>query len=82
VPNGSLAALIEESGPFSLAVVKFYAAQLVLAIEYMHSQMIIHRDLKPQNILLSDQNYLKIVNINNDSNLIINIDRFWRFKEN
>ena len=40
---------------------KLYAAQLVNALEYMHSQLIIHRDLKPSNILLDKDHYIKIV---------------------
>ncbi|VDK83282.1 unnamed protein product [Litomosoides sigmodontis] len=35
-------------------------AELVCAIDYIHSQGLIHRDLKPQNIFFSANNYLKI----------------------
>jgi len=42
---------------FSEDQVKFYAAQITLALSHLHSLGIIHRDLKPENILLdSDGN--------------------------
>ncbi|KAG5676682.1 hypothetical protein PVAND_006498 [Polypedilum vanderplanki] len=37
---------------FNLECVKYYSAQLLIAIEGIHRKNIIHRDLKPQNLLL------------------------------
>jgi serine/threonine protein kinase len=45
---------------FSEEVVRFYAAELLLAIEYMHTNKILYRDLKPENILLDEEGHLKI----------------------
>ena len=39
---------------------KLYAAELVIAIEYLHKHNIIYRDLKPENILLGEDGHLKI----------------------
>ena len=38
----------------------FYAAQVTLMFEYLHSKNIIYRDLKPENILISRDGYLKL----------------------
>jgi len=39
---------------------KFYAAQVSLIFEYLHSQDFIYRDLKPENLLLDKMGYIKI----------------------
>ncbi|XP_014286258.1 cAMP-dependent protein kinase catalytic subunit 1-like [Halyomorpha halys] len=38
----------------------FYAAQIVLAIEYLHYVGIVHRNIKPENILLHTNGYVKL----------------------
>lgn len=41
-------------------VAKFYAAEVALALNYLHSKDIIYRDLKPENILLNFDGHIKI----------------------
>jgi serine/threonine protein kinase len=45
---------------FTEDVVQFYAAEILLAIEYMHKNKILYRDLKPENILLDDEGHVKL----------------------
>lgn len=39
---------------------KLYAAQLILAVEYLHTCKILHRDLKVDNVFLFEDAYLKV----------------------
>ena len=39
---------------------KFYIAEVILAIEYLHSKNIIYRDLKPDNIIIDQDGHLKL----------------------
>lgn len=58
--NGELLHYINKVGSFELNVAKYYAAELLLALEKMHAKGIIHRDLKPENILLDENMHLQI----------------------
>lgn len=39
---------------------RFFIAEIVLALEFLHSNNISHRDLKPENILLDEKYHIKI----------------------
>ena len=62
--------------PLPVELVRYYAAEIVAALELMHSKGIVHRDLKPDNILLDKKYHVKIVYF-----LPFKlIDRFWGCK--
>ena len=55
-----LAQKIEAGKRFGEDEIKFYCANLALALSHLHDNKILHRDLKPENILIDEDGYLKI----------------------
>ncbi|KAI9885513.1 MAG: cAMP-dependent protein kinase catalytic subunit [Watsoniomyces obsoletus] len=60
VEGGELFSLLRKSQRFPNPVAKFYAAEVTLALDYLHSMNIVYRDLKPENLLLDRHGHLKI----------------------
>lgn len=58
--GGSLFYHLKKKKRFTEKEVLFYAAETVLAIEYLHSKKILYRDLKPENILVSRDGHIKL----------------------
>ena len=59
-PNGDLLGLLEKKGVIEETIARFYLAEVLLALEYLHESDIIYRDLKPANILIDSEFHAKL----------------------
>lgn len=59
--GGELFHLIKRLGSCHVSCARWVTAEMVNALEFMHSKGILHRDLKPENILLDEQGHVKLV---------------------
>nr|AML77251.1 putative LOV domain-containing protein [Berberidopsis beckleri] len=61
-PGGELFLLLDRQPMKVLKedAVRFYAAEVVVALEYLHCQGIIYRDLKPENVLLQNNGHVSL----------------------
>ncbi|XP_033362980.1 microtubule-associated serine/threonine-protein kinase 3 isoform X2 [Bombus vosnesenskii] len=60
VEGGDCANLLKNIGPLPPDMARFYFAETVLAVEYLHSYGIVHRDLKPDNLLITALGHIKL----------------------
>ena len=58
--GGELFYLLHQKGRLPEQVAKFYFAEILLGLEYIHSKGIIYRDLKPENVLLDIDGHIKL----------------------
>jgi len=58
--GGTLFYHLRKSRAFSEERARFYAAELLLALNHLHSQSIIYRDLKLENVLLDHQGHVAL----------------------
>jgi len=58
IGGGDLAFHLKREDKFSEHKAQFVAAELVLALEYLHSRGVVYRDLKPDNILFDKDGHI------------------------
>ena len=61
IDGKTLKDIINENGPVPVKTAIDYALQIVAGIEHAHRRNIIHRDIKPQNIIVSVDGTVKLV---------------------
>ncbi|MBN3280715.1 PRKX kinase, partial [Polyodon spathula] len=74
VPGGELFSYLRNMGRFNNSTGLFYSAEIVCAIEYLHSKEIVYRDLKPENILLDRDGHIRLTDFGFAKKLV---DRTW-----
>ena len=60
VCGGELFTYLRNAGFFPNDIALFYACEILLVLEFLHSHQLIYRDLKPENLLLDKHGHLKI----------------------
>ena len=58
IPGGNIYDSLFKVKRFAEKTVKFIAAQIVLAMGYLHKDNVVHRDLKPENDLMDADGYI------------------------
>lgn len=60
IRGGEMFTHLRKAKKFNEKRAKFYAAQVYLALRYLHDLGYVYRDLKPENILFEPDGYIKI----------------------
>ena len=60
IQGGELFTHLRRQKRFGKVQASFFAAQVVLMLEHLHSNNVVYRDLKPENLLIDSMGYLKL----------------------
>lgn len=74
LPGGELFFHLDRERCFSEPRAKFYCAEILVALNYLHNNGIIYRDLKPENILLDQEGHIRLTDFGLSKDGIENSD--------
>ena len=60
IPGGELFQHLKNTEYFPEERARFYAAEILLALEFIHNKHIVYRDLKPENVMLDAEGHIKL----------------------
>jgi serine/threonine protein kinase len=60
VVGGELFTFLSTYQNFTVDIARFFAAEIVCVLEYLHARKIVYRDLKPENVLIDQHGHIKI----------------------
>ncbi|KAI5148563.1 serine/threonine-protein kinase MRCK [Enteropsectra breve] len=60
IPGGDLMCLLSKQNAVPEEVIRFYSAELFMAVDVMHKMGWLHRDLKPDNIIIDADGHIKL----------------------
>jgi serum/glucocorticoid-regulated kinase 2 len=60
INGGEVFTLLQKKGRFSDKRVRFYTAEIICALEYLHTGGVMYRDLKTENILLDAEGHIRL----------------------
>lgn len=74
VNGGHLLFHLHREAMFSESQARFYIAEVILAIEHLHTLNIIHRDLKPENVLLDSEGHIRLTDFGFAKDNVMDLD--------
>ena len=85
--GGDFDNLLQNCSPIEEKHAKLYSAEIIIALEYLHSKNIFYRDMKPNNILIDPKGHLKLTDFGLSQCQIKNqrrrwIDKYYSDKQN
>ncbi|KAF9782463.1 kinase-like domain-containing protein [Thelephora terrestris] len=59
-PSGDVYAQVDRTGKMSSSQVRYFIAELLIALEHIHSKWLIHRDVNPTNVLVDEEGHIAL----------------------